>query len=207
MAILHHASDFWLDSNNWVQPQNFDTLIKVLIAIYLIITFIPDFVKYFSITRYKKLEKDRKFIFNKLSEILPEFGEKNKAKKDLFLNVYSNYLTKIDWSFDQIEANLFKVWKRHIFWHILVLIICISYLFFSANNNSSIEIHRWMLSIFILLLLIPFFSALYYAFVSIKTETKNLENYYVKIREVSKEFSDKGIDGVFEFINKNFLND
>lgn len=205
--MLHHISEFWFHSNNWVEPKNFDTLITVIIAIYLIITFVPDFVKYFKVTRYKKIQKDRMFLYKKLNEILPEYGEENKSGKDLFLKVYSDYLTRIDWSLDYIEMSLHNVWKKHIFIHILVLIICFVYLFFSANYNLYYEIHRWKVSISILILLIPFFSAVYCSFKEINKDIKNIEDHIEKIREISKNFSDNGIKGVFEFMTKNYAND
>ncbi|MBU2929749.1 hypothetical protein [Winogradskyella psychrotolerans] len=176
MISLHHSLNFWNNADNWVQPQNFDTLFKVLLAIYFIITFVPDFVKYFRVSSLMRSAQIRKYSFKMLEELVNSLEKENITKKNLFLSTYTNFLNGMDFSFVQIEEKLFRVWKKYIIFHLIVIITSIGYLFFGAYSDNNILVHRQIVSISLLILLLPFIFSIVSAFKAIKPDVEIARN-------------------------------
>ena len=101
---------------------------------YLVITFVPDFVKYLSVSNLVRIAKIQKFTYEMLEELILKFEEEVEGKKNLYLTAYSSFLNGMDLTFVQIEEKLFRVWKKYVLAHLTVILVSIAYLFFSAKS-------------------------------------------------------------------------
>lgn len=201
MILTHHIIKFWENTHNWVEPQSFDTLFKVVLAIYFIVTFVPDFVKYFSVSSLVRASKVRKYTFTMLEELITDF-DTEATNKSLFLSTYSKLLLALDATFIEIEEKLNSVWKKFIITHLTVILISIIYLFFSAFSSHYVLVNKYIISILILFLLLPFFMSLYYAFKAIRPKIKIAKKYSRRIQEVSEAYRIGGTKGVLEQISE-----
>lgn len=202
MINLNHWINFLNNSNNWVPPQNFDSLFQVLLTIYFIITFVPDFVKYFRVNNLIRSAKIRKFSYNMLEELITSLEKESIGKKNLFLSAYTTFLNGMDIGFVEIEEKLFRVWKRYIKLHLVVIITSFLYLFFGAYCQDSILVNRNIVSLSIFLLLLPFIFSLISAFNAIRTNVNTVKEYAIKIQEISKAYQVGKTEEVLKQIEK-----
>ncbi|MBI6117960.1 hypothetical protein [Salegentibacter maritimus] len=203
MILIHHSLSFWENSNNWIEPKSFDTLFTIVLSLYLILTFIPDFVKYFKVSSLVGASKIQKHSYSIIQYLVNQVEEEVNEKKQVLQSTFSNLLSNVDVNIILVEEKLNNLWKKYIYFHLLIVLTCLGYLIFSACFNSQFEIHRIIFTCLLIVILLPFVISLIHAMNIIDSEIKIIEKNMKKLSLLHKAYRNGKTKGACDFISKN----
>lgn len=202
MFLNHFLLDFWYSNKYWVEPQTFDTLLGIVIGLYLLITFLPDVIGYFVLKGHQNLHKVRLVTDSLLRDTMDSLvkTEKDRKRNESFFRLYKAYIMGVDLEMVNVEKILYNQTHKFLKINVTIIMFCLVYLILSANYNSTYEVHRGLVTIVIVVLIIRFISSVITTRNKIKPYSKTLDRINNNLQLISKAHQDGDVKKILEIV-------